>query len=70
MKAPLLLLAIGSVLVGFLGLPSLFGGEHLIGTFLHQWNQKALHVSHETEWLLLALNIGVALLGIVIAYKR
>ena len=70
MKAPLLLLAVGSALAGFLGLPALLGGEHLIGTFLHQWNQKVLHVSHETEWWLLALNIGVALLGILVAYKR
>ena len=70
MKAPLVVLAFGSLLAGFMGLPSLLGGSHLIGSWLGEWGVRALHVSHETEWLLLGLNVAVSLLGIGIAYKK
>lgn len=70
MKAPLVILALGSLVAGFVGLPALLGGSHLIGTWLGEWGVRALHVSHETEWLLLALNIAVSLLGIGIAYNK
>jgi NADH-quinone oxidoreductase subunit L len=70
MKAPLVVLAFGSLFAGFMGLPSLLGGSHLIGTWLCEWGSRALHVKHETEWMLLGLNIAVSLLGIGIAYKK
>ncbi|WP_263832073.1 NADH-quinone oxidoreductase subunit L [Sulfurospirillum oryzae] len=70
MKAPLVVLALGSLFAGFLGLPSLLGGSHLIGTWLGEWGMRVLHVSHETELQLLALNVAVSLLGIGIAYKK
>ena len=70
MKAPLVVLALGSLFAGFVGLPSLLGGSHLIGTWLGEWGMRALHVSHETEWWLLGLNVAVSLLGIGIAYKK
>lgn len=69
MKAPLVVLAVGALVVGFLGLPSLLGGSHLIGSWLSEWGTRALHVSHETEWFLLGLNVAVSLLGIGIAYR-
>ncbi|WP_333803261.1 NADH-quinone oxidoreductase subunit L [Sulfurospirillum sp.] len=70
MKAPLVVLAFGSLFAGLLGLPSLLGGSHLIGSWLGEWGMRALHVNHETEWMLLSLNIAVSLLGIGIAYKK
>lgn len=70
MKAPLVVLAFGSLLAGFVGLPSLLGGNHLIGAWLGEWGMRAVHVSHETEWWLLALNVAISLLGIGIAYKK
>jgi len=70
MKAPLVVLAFGSLFAGFIGLPSLLGGSHLIGSWLGEWGMRALHVSHETEWLLLGLNVAISLLGIGIAYKK
>jgi NADH-quinone oxidoreductase subunit L len=70
MKAPLVVLAFGSLLAGFMGFPSLLGGSHLIGSWLGEWGMRALHVSHETEWLLLGLNVAISLLGIGIAYQK
>ena len=69
MKAPLVVLAIGSVVVGFLGLPEVLGGTHLVGTWLASWG-KALHASHATEFTLLGVNILAATLGIYIAYTK
>jgi len=70
MKAPLVVLSFGALFAGFIGLPSLLGGSHLIGSWLGEWGGRVLHVNHETEWLLLALNVCVSLLGIGIAYKK
>lgn len=70
MKAPLLVLGIGALGAGFLGLPELLGGSNLIGEWLIEWGKRGLHVSHSTEWMLIALNIGVSLLGITLAYKK
>ena len=70
MKAPLVILAIGSLGAGFLGLPALFGGSNRMGEWLGQWGVRALHVSHETEWMLLAVNIAISFLGIGLAYMK
>ncbi|AOO64296.1 NADH-quinone oxidoreductase subunit L [Sulfurospirillum halorespirans] len=70
MKAPLVVLALGSLLAGFMGLPSLLGGSHLLGSWLGEWGMRAISVSHETEWLLLGLNVAISLLGIGIAYQK
>lgn len=68
MKAPLVVLAIGAFGSGFLGLPELVGGSHFIGSWLGEWGKRALHVSHTTEWILIALNCVVSGVGIAIAY--
>lgn len=70
MKVPLLILSIGAALSGFMGLPEIFGGVHLIGEWLAAWRTETLHVMFSTESLLLAINIVAALLGVVIAYKK
>ncbi len=70
MKAPLVILACGSLVAGFLGLPALLGGSHWIGTWLEAWGTRGVHVSHEIEWMLLALNVLISLIGIAIAYKK
>lgn len=70
MKAPLVVLAIGSLFAGFMGLPELFGGSHAMGAWLGEWGTRALHVSHQTEWILLWINIVISLLGIALAYRK
>ena len=77
MTFPLLVLGLLSVVVGFLGLPAVFG-EHanVIEPFLapviapiagHEGAREAL--PHATEWLLMAVSVAVASSGIYLAYR-
>jgi len=68
MTRPLLFLALGSATVGFLGLNEAFGG--------HSWFQNFLslpdvvhEVSHTQEYMLVALSVTVALMGMGLAYR-
>ena len=67
---PLLVLAIGAVGAGFLNLPSIFGGNHFVDTWLAQLNSKTVHLSHSTEYILMGASILVAAMGILVAYKK
>jgi len=67
---PLIVLAMGSILAGFIGIPELLGGQNLIGIWLSDWKNSSLHVAHKTELLLMAANISAALIGLAIAYKK
>ena len=72
MTIPLTVLALGSILAGWLGTPKLW---HLSGTFraFETWLEPAFPkveaAEHpaSTEWLLMFLSVAVALLGIAIA---
>jgi NADH-quinone oxidoreductase subunit L len=77
MTMPLVVLGILSVVVGWLGLPAVFG-EHanVIGPFLapilipiagHAGTHEAL--PHATEWLLMAVSVAVAASGLYLAYQ-
>ncbi len=67
---PLLILAIGAIFAGFLNLPSIFGGHHLVDTWLGQLNSKHIHMSHLTEYILMIVSVVVASAGIFVAYKK
>ena len=67
---PLLILAIGAIGAGFLNFPAVFGGSHFVDTFLSQLNSKTITLSHSTEYILMALSVIVAALGIFVAYKK
>jgi NADH-quinone oxidoreductase subunit L len=67
---PLLILAIGTIGAGFLNFPAIFGGDHLVDTWLNQLNSKTIHLSHSTEYILMILSIVIAVSGIFIAYKK
>ena len=41
-----------------------------MGVWLGEWGTRALHVSHQTEWILLWINILISLLGIALAYRK
>ncbi len=67
---PLLILAVGAVGAGFLNLPTVLGGEHLVDTWLAQTNSIKLHMSHATEYILMIVSVLVAAAGIFVAYKK
>jgi NADH-quinone oxidoreductase subunit L len=75
MTGPLVLLAVLSAAGGLLNLPELWGG----GAWLHHWLEPvtqagaallpAVHLSHATEWALVAIAVAVAATGIVGAWR-
>ena len=67
---PLLILAIGAIGAGFLNLPTVFGGNHFVDTWLGQLNSKHIHMDIVTEYVLMALSIIVAATGIMAAYSK
>jgi len=67
---PLILLAIGAITAGFLNFPAIFGGEHQVDTWLAQLNSKVVHLSHSTEYILMAISVIVALAGIKVAHSK
>jgi NADH-quinone oxidoreductase subunit L len=81
MTVPLQVLAVGAVLVGYLGIPPILGHlvhvpnvfEHFLEPVFqpahHALQQVFTHVSqdHSMEWLLMGASVGVGLLGIFVA---
>jgi NADH-quinone oxidoreductase subunit L len=69
MTMPLVVLAAGAVLAGFIGLPAVLGGSqfaHWLEPVIHAHAEE--HGSHGLEWGLMALSVGVASAGAFIAY--
>ena len=80
MTVPLMILALGSVLAGWIGTPLVFGPVHDMLPSLEQWLQPSIAstvVGHAeggphdaaTEWLLMFLSVGLALGGILFARR-
>jgi len=67
---PLLILAVGAIGAGFLNLPAVLGGEHLVDTWLAKLNSTHIHMSHATEYILMIISVAVAASGIFVAYKK
>lgn len=72
MTIPLIVLAILSIIGGFVGVPELFmeGGEKLSAFLAPVVQSRELHVEHSTEYLLMGLTTAVAIVAIVIAWLR
>ena len=78
MTVPLIVLAILAAVGGFLGVPELFAPDsHWLSNFLAPvFKQSAdiaiehAHVSHSTEWMLLALSVGLIIAMIVWAISK
>lgn len=74
MTTPLVILAVLSVVGGFLGIPAVFGGSHALKNFLapvfasSQSLLPAHHVSHSTEIILMVVVVALTLALIVIAW--
>ncbi|MHB8800490.1 MAG: NADH-quinone oxidoreductase subunit L [Thermoanaerobaculia bacterium] len=71
MTVPLIVLAAGSILVGFLGVPEALGGSNRFVSFLAPSLATAQphHLSHATEYVLMALSVAVAAAGILLAWR-
>ncbi len=67
---PLLILAVGAFGAGFLNLPTVLGGGHMVDTWLAQTNSIKIHMSHTTEYILMIVSVAVAASGIFVAYKK
>jgi NADH-quinone oxidoreductase subunit L len=71
---PLIVLAILSVVGGFVGIPEVFApNAHALGNFLSPIIAKGEvthHLSHSTEYILMAVSVGLALIAIVYAWTR
>ena len=67
---PLIALAIGSLVAGFIGIPKILGGGNLITHWLSSLGDKDIQISHFVEFLLMAINTTVVLVGIYAAYKK
>ena len=74
MTVPLMILAVGAALVGFLGLPAWLGPnvfEHFLEPVFetrYQAAEEIPHYPHSTEILLTAVSVALAAMGIYLAY--
>ncbi len=71
MTIPLVILAILSIIGGYVGLPAVMSEHNAIGSFLSPvvTNFGLHHLSHGTEWGLMGLSVAVSVIMIIIAYS-
>jgi len=78
MTIPLWILAFGSLLVGWIGIPAfILGGENPFERFLEpaipplppDWTPHPHHLSLGTEWGLMGASVAIAFLGIALAWR-
>ncbi|MET0243606.1 MAG: NADH-quinone oxidoreductase subunit L, partial [Flavitalea sp.] len=79
MTVPLVVLAILSVVGGFIGIPAVFAeGGHQLEHFLAPIFAESVkiqsshshHLSHSTEYMLMGISVGIALIAIFFAISR
>jgi len=76
MTIPLIVLAVLSIISGFIGVPHVLGGHHELNTFLtpvFEASHKLMgehEVSASTEYLLMGLSVAGALIALAYAYSR
>ncbi len=76
MTWPLIILAVLSIVAGFVGIPAVLGGSHELQQFLapifagSTKLQEAHHLSHTTEYMLMGASVGAAAIAILYAISR
>ncbi len=76
MTIPLIVLAILSVIAGAIGIPAVMGGHHELNAYLtpvFEASHKIMgehELSHSTEWMLMGLSMGGALIAMAYAYSK
>jgi NADH-quinone oxidoreductase subunit L len=74
MTIPLIILAVLSLIGGFIGIPEVLGGHHFLEEYLKPvFEDSSLrivhHLSHDTEYILMAVAVAVMAGAIYYAYK-
>ena len=69
MTIPLLILALGSATAGLFGVNEAYGGDNHFASYI-ALPDRQMHLSHLAEYLLGALNVAMASLGIWLAYRH
>jgi NADH-quinone oxidoreductase subunit L len=76
MTIPLVVLAILSMIGGFIGVPEVLGGHHELEHFLAPVFEKSNaimgehHLQASTEFILMGISVGVALIALIYAYIK
>ena len=76
MTIPLIVLAVLSIIAGFIGVPHVLGGHHELNAYLtpvFETSRTILgehELSGSTEWLLMGLSVGGALIAMAYAYSK
>ncbi len=71
MTIPLIVLAILSVIGGYIGIPEALGGHHELGAFLAPVVKSTTHqLTHSTEYMLMGLSTGLVIAAIIFAWVR
>ena len=72
MTIPLIILAILSVVGGFIGVPEILGGNHQLHNFLSPVlvSEKAHHINHNIEWMLMGISVLIATIAILFAVNK
>ena len=68
MTAPLAILAVLSIIGGFVGMPKVMGANFLEGYFEPVFEPHDLHLAVSTEWMLIGASVAVGLIGIAVAW--
>ncbi|MCB9064043.1 MAG: NADH-quinone oxidoreductase subunit L [Chitinophagales bacterium] len=68
---PLAVLAILSIIGGYVGMPAVFGDFHPLNEYLAPVvsNHGVHHLEHNTEWMLMGLSTVLVIVMIVVAYR-
>ncbi|HLL42170.1 MAG TPA: proton-conducting transporter membrane subunit, partial [Segetibacter sp.] len=75
MTIPLIILAVLSVVGGFVGVPEVFANnahalEHFLSPVIVRSSEESHNLSHGAELMLMAVSVGVALIAIIYAWTR
>lgn len=72
MTIPLIVLAVLSVIGGFVGVPEILGGHHSLHQFLSPVLVTEQHheIAHQTEYMLMGLSVAIAAIAIIFAINK
>ncbi|MBN8836481.1 MAG: NADH-quinone oxidoreductase subunit L [Sphingobacteriia bacterium] len=72
MTIPLIVLAVLSVIGGFVGVPEVLGGHHALHEFLSPVLVTEQHheIAHQTEYMLMGISVAIAAIAIIFAINK